>query len=65
MGFLSKVEGAGEMIVTLDEVYKGDPQYQKLVDSVAELIRRLSRKFQMNNDKELLEFFIKHLREEI
>ena len=64
MSFLKKVEAASDLIVTVDEVYKGDPQYKKLVDSVAELIRRLAGKFDMNED-DLYTYFVKHLKDEL
>ena len=69
MGFLARVEAAssfpkGDVVVSLEDVYKGDPQYLKLVDAVAELIRRLAMKFQIR-DKILLDFFIQHLKEEL
>lgn len=66
MGFLYRVEAAASdtMLVTIDDVYKNDPQYNKLVDSVAELIRRLSNKFDMN-EHTLYEYFVKHLKESL
>lgn len=65
MSFLGRVEAAADdLIMTVDDVYKNDPQYSKLVDSVAELIRRLANKFEMNEDG-LYTYFIKHLKEEL
>jgi hypothetical protein len=63
MGFLTKLEAVTHTI-SLDEVFKNDPQYQELVDSVAELVRRLSDKFGIS-EKMLYEFFVKHLKEEL
>jgi hypothetical protein len=63
MGFLRRVKAAAE-IIDLEDVYKGDPQFQQFIDSVSSLLPKFSSRFNLT-DGEMLKLFFKLVEKEL
>lgn len=65
--FLAKVEAmriSKDGAITLEEIYSNDPDFKEFIDKVAELLRRFSRKFNVQDIK-LYEILFKQVKEEL
>jgi len=67
--FLSRVlateeEDGEDLIVHVYDIYREDPQYKKLVNSVADYLRKFSDKFDQSED-DTFKMFVTHLKREL